>query len=546
MKYAGGCLLIFTAMILLPRNTFAQLFGSVSLMGYHTNNVEARDTATPDNIFSPSIAGGYKFSVMDHWSLTTDVYFQPQWYLIKPDRSNIYGTFSLTTRYLFDVPQETSSMQVIHNDPLSVAVSELQKIRHIGESLGAKLPNQNDILSIIDGLNDVMQAEGFTESMKEVIIEELEAVKVKLSQQRDTSRFLLILARLRESIGVIRALTAEPDALFVGAATAGSTRDQRMNVTDDDELNPLYTLYNGTDIARRKFSHSRILFLEDLYPKWAMPLQQSLEIPISFEFQRNSATYDGYSYNAFITSPTLLLYPSRSVSLSFTYEYGLNSYFNDTSQSYQEHNFWIEARTVAASSLLIIGSAGIGYRSYPQPLRIEELISIRPPRYFVRESQATFSKFSLGGGLIWFIGDRFFTSIVAKKTISPTVDSPTYIVEFRQGTQYAGKLSNDDFSYEKSGGVFTIGVRTPADIDWGFTADYENRIYPNTFLYTPAQQGNPRPTSASKFISSDSRMFGIFSSFYPTLSVTYTNISSTIHTYSYDDLRLSADMTWYF
>jgi hypothetical protein len=248
-------------------------------------------------------------------------------------------------------------------------------------------------------------------------------------------------------------------------------------------------------------------------------------------------------------SPKLELYPSPKSGVAFSYVFADAKYPQDSIYTYYENRGWTSFKTEVTKDILFLSTLGLGLRQYPTPLKVSDTLAGPRKRVIEFASQSRFLRYSASTGISGLIGDRINAGALFKLTYGPNLDSPAYIYTFNQGVKFAGKLSDDEYSYNKTGGVIFANTRLPEDIDVGISFDYEKRQYAELILVTYAPLTH-RPNFKSfdrkdklsitemqitrAFVAED-KYLRIFTGFTPTLVMTYTDQTSTIPSFAYKD-----------
>ncbi len=90
--------------------SFAQFSGSATISGYHSSNVEGRDSATPDNVFNPTIDLMYNWIVANPASIKFEALTTPTFYQDVPSRSFVKSYFGVTGSFYLSNIEENSSV----------------------------------------------------------------------------------------------------------------------------------------------------------------------------------------------------------------------------------------------------------------------------------------------------------------------------------------------------------------------------------------------------------------------------------------------------
>jgi hypothetical protein len=149
--------------------------------------------------------------------------------------------------------------------------------------------------------------------------------------------------------------------------------------------------------------------------------------------------------------------------------------------------------------------------------------------------------------------------VLGKVTINPNIDSLALSASYNQANKFAGPLSTNMYAYDKYGAIVSLQSRLPGDIDMGATFDYEKRRYPTfkfvrTFNKREIVISSTRnddmyfasSTIAKPFFSGSDRLAGLFTGITPIIDLTYSKLSSSISTFSYEDFTATLNISFDF
>jgi hypothetical protein len=429
-------------------------------------------------------------------------------------------------------------------------------------------------------LAEVLGEEGYTVTMQEEMLEEIaDYQSALLLLSKKNTGMTKLKERLDAIVADIRAHKPTKDELIPKATSESVTRlnnevkgkqdtvseegdeeeEEAIAEALEEEDSPMLTLTSVEDGAVDDFTYTNATLREDVSPLTPKTLATLLSTPALFEWQSNSDTYKNYGYYMLTLSPKIELYPSAKSGVAFSYVFADTKYPQDSIYTYYENRGWASFKTEVTNDILFLSTLGLGLRQYPTPLKVSDTLAGPRKRVIEFSSQSRFLRYSASTGISGLIGDKINAGALFKLTYGPNLDSPAYIYTFNQGVKFAGKLADDEYSYNKTGGVIFANARLPEDIDVGISFDYEKRQYAELILVTYAPLTH-RPNFKSfdrkdklniteiqitrPFVAED-KYLRLFTGITPTLVMTYTDQNSTIPSFAYKDftfeLTLAAD-----
>ena len=195
----------------------AQFNGSFTVSVYRSTNVEGRDSATPDNVFNPSIDLLYNWDISNPTSIRFEATVTPNLYQVVPARSYLKSFLSATGSFYLsniednpntvfatvppvisshpetrtNVPHEPDTAQVaiiIKPAPLDIPRSCSVKLVTVSELLDSfeidkkglsddSLDNASDLKDSVSesvlALSEILSGQVFTESIADVVLSEI-------------------------------------------------------------------------------------------------------------------------------------------------------------------------------------------------------------------------------------------------------------------------------------------------------------------------------------------------------------------------------------
>ncbi|MDP4220804.1 MAG: hypothetical protein Q8896_10230 [Bacteroidota bacterium] len=599
--------------ILSSGSLYAQFSGSLTLGAYRSTNVEGRDSATPDNVFNPGLELSYNWDLSHPTSIRFEADLSPNFYTQVPDRSFWKSVIGATgSFYLSDIEEEETPsekkqpgtgtappnsrlplpIQKDSSKPVIIikkAPPDIPKIASVKLALVSELMDsfeidkkglkadsaeiasdlKDSVSESILALSDILATEVYTESIAEVVADELSAQKkifsevpMQSSHKKDIMDYIDEVADLMKEgkpqtdILPVPKAPAEvesptpisPDApaakndLIAQALAHLQSESLESNVSGRANA-PIITLINSRT-EFNEFGSSDIAIKEDLFPLSKRTLATLLTVPISLETQTNKDTYKVYSYSIFEIKPRLDLYSGKTFGFGVQYGYSRTSFPYDTVYVGTENKIRIDSRIELAPSVALALEAGIGIRKYDNPLQY--VIQIGKNTRTITTG-SNFSHYILGGALLFFPANRLTLGVATEITRSSSLRP--YILDLVTNRSSIGGSANDDeYSYELTRETFFSLWRIFWDINFALDISYENRQYANVEvprrLQPKVQQSNvvrvdhgPQfGLNLSREFLFDSRFISVFNSFTPSLDIQSASVTSNVKTFNYKDV----------
>ncbi len=513
------CLLIVFASLSIP--SFAQFRGNLDLQAAHSSNVEGSDSASPDNILQPLFDVQYSLPV-DRTTIALRVRYQPNYFLKETNRSFHYGHVGLTAATILSAAKESTSLSTTTiDDPTTSRVTQLL------DSIVLFSSKDRSLLTTIRALKELLIVEGYSETMKEVIIEELEqAVPPSTS--------------FSKTLNELRNLPASEDYLYLGGAITPSANNTDATLS-------LVHLMIPDDLGFNSISHNNLYLAEDLSLFSHNMSAPKASITIEGKLQENSKTYESFSYSSVNINPNFTTNVG-SVATGMHYQYSNVFYPNDTLFRYNEHRIWADGRFDIAGGIFSALSIGYGIRNYPYPLQ-DPLTN----RILLR-AQDKFSQFAFGTSVFFVPTSEITIGIAGKLTFNTNIDSMALSYTVTQVINYAGRTIYNVYAYDLKGIVLALQARTLFDIDCGISLDYEYHRYPIAKTRKGGEIGQIRNdkmylASASisrPFYPNEERILALFTGITPIIDLTYSKLSSSISSFSYQDFTATLNVSFDF
>lgn len=543
-------LLLLLLIVSTSNSSFGQFRGNLDLQAAHSTNVEGLDSASPDNILQPLLDLRYTLPI-GRTSFSIQGRYQPNYFLRESKRSFHYGYVALTGSTMLSSTNEAfpSSFGTVIQDPT------VSRITHIIDSIALISKREMTIVkasstaSTLYALKELLSEEGYSETMKEVIIEEVEKIK----DDPEVLESKQLTAKLHQSLNELYNITAAEDNLYLGGAMLPGGIETPSTIPESRQSSALFVI--SDDIGYNSTSHNNLYVSEDLFAFSSKMNAPLLSITLESELQQNSKTYSSFSYHTIKINPNFTTNISGVLVGSHYYFTDVN-YPNDTLYKYTEHRLWGDVRFEIASGLASVSSVAIGFRNYPHPLRLPNPLN---PKGKFLSTQSKFTQLAFGTGILYSVSRRTTLGLLGKLTLNPNIDSLAYSASANQANKSAGPLSTNTYAYDKYGGIFSLQTRLPLDIDLGATFDYERRRYPTfkivrTFNKREVVISSTRnddmyyasSTIAKPFFWGSDRVIGLFTGITPIIDLTYSKLSSSISSFSYQDFTTTLNISFDF
>lgn len=545
-------LFLFLLLLGFHNTSHGQFRGNLDLQAAHSTNVEGLDSASPDNILQPLIDLRYTLPV-DRTTFTLQGRYQPNYFLKETKRSFHYGYVALTGATVLPSGTEPSTI----NTAIQTQDPTVSRITHILDSVSLiskrELPmsRASSISSTTGALKELVSEEGYSETMKEVIIEEIE----KMKNDTEVLGSKQLTAKLDQTVSELTHIPATEDDLYLSGAPLPHT-DGGIGFTTSKPSSAMLVIPD--DIGYNDISHYNLYVAEDLLAFREKMNAPRLSLTLESELQQNTKTYSSFSYHTIKINPNFTTNISGSL-VGLHYYFTDVDYPNDTLYRYTEHRLWGDVRFEITSELASISSVAIGFRNNPHPLQVH--IRTLPPNPIKIDlaAQSNFTQIALGTGLVFSATKQLTVAVVGKVTINPNIDSLAFSASSNQANKFAGPLSTNTYAYDKYGGIVSLQTRLPLDIDVGLSFDYERRNYP-TFKFVRTLNRREivisttrnddmyygSATIAKPFFSGYDRVIGLFTGITPIVDLTYSKLSSSVSSFSYKDFTATLNISFDF
>jgi hypothetical protein len=580
--------------------SYSQFAGSLSAGGYHASNVEGRDTATPDNAFTPSINLFYNLDISAPASLRFAAIVQPSFYEEVSSRSYLKTILGIAGGfYLSDIEEKAvpvskppiiQSQQKQSDDLKRTKPNPIQTpnmvIKDVGKSASEKLETLSELIDSFDvakkglskidaetsvrlkdsvsetvfALSEILSSEIYTESVADVVLSELkEQKRIFTHVTMTSSQKKEILSKFENIVDLLQDSKPAEDLVIIvppkesseSPSPSGSSKADLLRQVFEDFQNstsenaPLISLVNS-QTEFQEFNSGDIAVRDDLFPLTNKTLATLLNVPITLELQNNQDVYTVYSYRIFGFKPRIDMYLGKSASLGLAYKLTNTTFPNDTGNFNDgtENLLRADSRFEFFPQTVLALEAGLSSREYDHPLEF----SVRGRKALLK-TDANYSHYFFGGGLVFFPIEKLSISAITHFTRSSKL-RPYLSDLIRTNSILGGNANVDEYSYDLTKVSLSLASRIFWDINLSADFAYESRQYTNVQLPKKIKDVLDQPTEdrldhgpqfgfdLSKEFLFDTRLISIFNSFTPSLDIQKVNFTSNAAQFSYEDVTI--------
>lgn len=268
-------------------NAYAQFTGSIALGGYHSTNIEGRDSATPDNVPNPSIDLQYNWSISKPAAIKFEAMLTPNFFEEVKARSYVKSFLGITGNFYLSsidedrkftpvilkpaiesIPQEKNISKYASDHPVvdttkpaiiitpaakdvpqtaSLRLSEISELLDSFEidksglstdSITTSSDLKDSVSESVLALSEILSSQIFTESLADVVTAELGNQKKTFDQVPMKEFFKNEVAlKLEDVLTLLKGTRAQSDILPMPKATIESqTPISPVPPTPKDEL----------------------------------------------------------------------------------------------------------------------------------------------------------------------------------------------------------------------------------------------------------------------------------------------------------------------
>ncbi len=630
------------ALMLISLSVKAQLSGSVGVGGQTTNNVQTLDTIEPDRILMPAVELNYNVQTSGVSTVTLTGSYAPSFYSQNPTLSfhetsiGATGLFYLINQDDITAEKEENNIETrsksqhssrflsmpmtdpsfefskayahsplarteieTKNDSLvDLAVSELYMLsgeldsseifpKGISKNKVSELVTLRDSISdVISTVADLLDSVGYSESVSEIIVGELQDLQGPLQNVAIHIQPPLVnLSSLDAAVRLLREAKPEQDFLptsLTPSAPSNKAAPQpekirSLTIVPSTENTwqasaPILTLVTSTT-RLRVFGYSDATIREDLEDSGATTMATSLTIPVNYtdhsgvHFSLADSAFFGGNFGGNPNDNSILTFgaaveglPSTQFSLRGSYDYTHTQFPFDSVYSSNENRFTFSPRLSAGSLTVLFGEAAIGFKKYLNPLIVSQVVK-RPKKGDTTVSQiagSSFDQFSFGVGLTQFLGQHWLVGGLMSFNDNPNLRAYVTTAQIAAGTRGKAirattQIADDEYTYNLGRYTLFADGRIWGGIDLGLDLSYEHRKYGSavgkrgTVLDSGrTENGEFFNVSLSKLFVFDEQWIGIFDGLLLEAKLESDNVVATqsIYNYKLSELTLTSTLTF--
>jgi hypothetical protein len=524
MKLFLFALFLIAGSLLWSSPNYAQFSGSISGGITLSSNVEGIDTSAPDKIVQPGISLQYltQFSPITTYKFSASI--APYIYTQTSNHTYYSMTFGLGSSFYLSnqqairaewergsseaepaptaqtqstsqtitsptsaPPPSTSQSSTVRNTPtdsstdaassladslvanttsaLYLVSGGLDSMEFKGKNSEALSDRRDSASEIVSTLADLLDSLTFSQSEKEVALDEFKDVRLLIAQilsgSKQQERILLLFDQAVKYLN-----EAQPESDFMptqgvvlpSGSTPELTPSPGHSTTNDTGINndepsettdvaapkaPIYTLISATQ-PFRTLGAQDFDIAADLTDRGATTFASSLQFPLSYEIRINQPFYKIYDYNALTFEGTFESSPSERTALDLTYDLISSSYPNDSVYTNVENQLRLGVRTLLSNSTSLLFEGILGLKKYSTPITTDTVGATKLKKPAAVPS--SFFQYSLGTGLVHTIGQD--VSVGGLFTFSTNPALRAYVDQIGNLSQRkTAGISDDQYTY---------------------------------------------------------------------------------------------------
>ncbi len=328
------------------------------------------------------------------------------------------------------------------------------------------------------------------------------------------------------------------------------------------EKAPIITLINS-QTELKDFNSLDIETADNIDPLTKKTLATLLSAPLSIEAQSNKGAYADYSFWKVDFHPRFDLYWGKSFALGTSLDLTRTKFLYDSTRLNNgiENKLRLDGRIDVTPWMVFVPELGIGFKSFDRSIQYSTLVSVkgRPlrPDTVIVNTPTDYRHILFGGSVIFFPTGGFSFGIAGAFIRSATLRPYLFDSLLTQKSTIGGTVSDDEYAFDLTRESFFLLW----DAFWGarlsFDIAYENRHYANVEIgrslsrlpITTIQRDDQGPVvglDISRVFLFDSRLIGILNSFTPSINFQYTNYTSSVSQFNYEDLTTAISLTFEF
>ncbi len=559
-----------------PIQSFAQFYGAAGLGVTSSSNVSGLDSSVPDVILDPSLLLGYDWNIDHRFRLGVSGGVSLSEYMSNVERSSSSIFLGVTPTYYL-LSNNTFFATVTDKDTANVesstevgSVSErLLKLENWLITVRPKLPKLRGTIDssqeLIGVTRELLSTTAYTTSVKEIVVSELQAQVIRI-ERHNSIELANITREWKALISKLESIEEDSDFLPTDEMDIGSEYDEPAPaLAASSQLAPLTTL-STTHQRFRSLDASDFYLLKDRGIISERTIATAISLPISWSKQTNSETFENYSNNQLWLSLRASGLPSEKLQLAGSIDRIGTVHPLDSVYSNVEWRARVTGKLVIDESSIIGGEIGYGSRFYAHPLSFDA--DPHPNKREIVTVGSEFTQYSIGAWYQHFVSDKFVIGGVIAAAISPDLKAYVTSINGNQtGATGALDVADEDFNYDLMSISGFINSNPIEEIEATIDLSLQKRTYGAIDLGTVRNQaGNfeiqrliasassaertenwiTASLSASRLFLFDERLLTAFSGIGLEATISHTNVSSSVSTYSNTNTSFSLSAAAYF
>ncbi len=632
----------------------AQFSGSVSLGGQRTNNVQSLDTIAPDQLLLPAFELNYDVHPSNVSTISLTGSYTPSFYAVNPGLSfqetsiGATGVFYLSNQDAISaeaiekgsedefklprsshllgmeqdaldplrifqpaspVPPRSAYNQQSKNDSLvDLAVSALYTLsgeldstdispKGISKARVSELEDLRDSISdVVSTIADLLDSAGYSESTSEVVITELQSLRVPLLGLMPQTKPSHTDAKLLDA-AIHFLQQAKPEADYLSTAPTpsappgASTETKKLfhslvliqpTTAEGAAAAPNITLLTSST-RLRMFGHHDAAVHEDADDSGASTMATALTVPVVYtnhagvHYSPADSLLFGGNYGGNPNDNKMLTFgasvegmTSTNFSLRGSYDYTHEEFPFDSVYSSTENRFTLTPRIALGKTTVLIGEGAVGFKKYLNPL----VVTITPAKYdtiirpkkgdtiefkkaVTQTARSNFDQFSYGIGVAQFIGERWALGALMAFNDNPNlrayVTNADIVTGAKGKVRAAAQIADDEYTYNLGRYTLFSDARIFGDLDFGADLSYEHRVYgsafrPNGVILDSGRTENGTffNASLSKLFPFEYRLIGVFNGLLLEGKLEFANVVATqsLYSYTFTDFTLTTTLSF--
>jgi hypothetical protein len=481
----------------------------------------------------------------------------------------------LAVSALYTLSGELDSTNIAPTEVSKARVSELEDLR-------------DSISDVISTIADLLDSAGYSESVAEVVVTELESIRAPLlalmPQTKPSHTDITLL-----DVAIHSLQLAKPEIDFLPTAPTpvappGASVETKQlmhslasikNIIPgaDAETTPAPNITLLTSNTRlRTFGYNDATIHEDADDSDATTMAAALTVPVAYtnhagvHYSPADSLLFGGNYGGNPNDNKMLTFgaaveglTSTNFSLRGSYDYTHDDFPFDSVYTNTENRITLTPRLALGKSTVLIAEGAVGFKKYLDPLVVTTVPAlydtiIRPKKgdtieltrkAVTKTSAPNFDQFSYGIGVAQFIGEQWVIGALTAFNNNPNlrayVTSANVVTGAKgKAVRAAAQIADDEYTYNLGRYTLFTNARIFADLDFGLDFSYEHRTYGSAVGPKGAvldsgrtENGEFLDASLSKLIPFDERLIGVFNGLLLEAKLELADMVSTEPIYGY-------------